>query len=93
MATPLHKIALGLGLLVLLSMGCTKQITVPLSGSVTQLTVSAFINSLHKTQYVVLSTSEPYLANVPNPAATGATVSIKDSKGNVFNFRPRTRKF
>ena len=71
---------------VLLTAGCTKQINLQLNGSVPQLTVSAFINSLHKTQTVVLSISEPYLANTPSPAALGATVNIKDSKGNSFSF-------
>ena len=69
-----------------LAVSCKKQITVPLDQGKSQLAVSAFINNKRTPQVIILSATSPYLNNAPCPAATGATVSLKDSKGNTHSF-------
>jgi hypothetical protein len=70
--------------------GCEKVIDVKLDTGVSQLTVSAFINSKPSAQVIVLSKTAGYFNNAPCPAATGASVKISDNKGNTFNFTDYT---
>jgi len=65
---------------------CQKEITVNLDQGTSQLAMSAFINNKPETQTIILSNTTGYFSNTPSPAATGATVSVKDNKGNNYNF-------
>ena len=74
-----------LSLFILIS-GCQKVIDVKLDEGRSQLSVSAFVNSKRDVQIIALSTTAPYFLNAPCPPATGATVTIKDNKGNTYPF-------
>lgn len=65
---------------------CEKVIPVKLDEGTSQLTVDAFLDDKPGAQKIRLTKTGAYFNNVPNPAATGATVKITDDQGHTYNF-------
>jgi hypothetical protein len=65
---------------------CEKVIPVKLDKGVSQLTVDAFLDDQPGTQKIRLTKTGGYFDNVPNPAATGATVKVTDDLGHNYIF-------
>jgi hypothetical protein len=65
---------------------CEKVIPIKLDEGTSQLTVDAFLDDKPGTQKIRLTKTGAYFDNVPNPAATGATVKITDNEGRTYSF-------
>lgn len=65
---------------------CEDVIEVDLAEGDNQLVVDAWINNLPQTQEIRLSRVLPYFENSRTPAETGATVTISEDNGRVYDF-------
>jgi len=72
--------------ILFLATACTDVIQVDLEEGDNQLVVDAWVNDLNQPQVVKLRRTSPYFDNSASPAETGATVTITESNGNVYNF-------
>lgn len=74
-------------LLALVIASCEDKIDVDLDEGKVELVVDAWINDLPEDQVIKLRNSAPYFSNTFAPEVTGATVTVTDDQGNVFNFQ------
>jgi len=65
---------------------CEDVITVDLEDGDQQLVVDGWINNQMKPQVIRLVRTSSYFDSSPSPAVTGATVTVTDNTGTVFNF-------
>jgi len=65
---------------------CEDQIFPPLPDSPDFIVVDAWINDLPQKQVVSLTTTLPYYDALEQPTINGATVTITDDQGKVYNF-------
>jgi hypothetical protein len=66
--------------------GCTDVVTVSLPQPVNRLAVDGWLTDQPGNQLIRLRLTTSYLDTLPAPAATGATVSVTDITGKIFNF-------
>ena len=66
--------------------GCEKVINIKLDEGTPQLAVDAFINDKPGIQTIRLTKTSGYFENNPSPEATGATVTLTDNEGYIYNF-------
>lgn len=72
--------------IVFLATACEDVIDVELEEGDNQLVVDAWINDLDQNQIIKLRRTSPYFDASFSPAETGATVTITESDGTVYNF-------
>ena len=66
---------------------CEDKINPALQKAEPVLVVDAWINNMPEAQTIVLSTTQPYLDNVLPVGAAGATITISDNLGKVYQFK------
>ncbi len=66
--------------------GCEDKINPTLQSATPILVVDAWINNMPETQTIVLTTTQPYLDNVLPVGVSGATITISDNLGKVYQF-------
>lgn len=73
---------------IVLLASCEDVITddITLDEGASQLAVDAWLTNMEGTQTIRLTTTQAYFDNTPAPPATGATISVEDNEGNIFNF-------
>lgn len=81
----IYNILIACSLVFLLS-SCEDVIDVDLAEGDNQMVVDAWINNKAETQTVRLVRASPYFDSNPSPGITGASVSITDNEGEVFDF-------
>ena len=69
---------------------CEDVVDVDLEDGVRQVVVDAFLTNEFGPQTVKLSRTVPFFEAVNTPPITGATVTVTDDGGNVFNFLDNT---
>lgn len=70
--------------------GCTTVIDAKLDTGPTQLSVDALLTNQPGSQTIRLTQTAAYFDNSTPPAATSATVTVADDKGNVYRFQDLT---
>lgn len=80
-----HYFLLGLLLIGLLS-ACEDVIDIDLDEGTPQLSVDAWLTDQVSTQVIKLRTTRAYFDNQAAPLVLGASVTVEDSEGNVFEF-------
>ena len=65
---------------------CEDVIEVDLENGDNQLVVDAWLNNLPETQTIQLTRTINYFNSSTPPAEVGATVSVTDNEGNIYNF-------
>ncbi len=65
---------------------CTDVIEIELESGDSQLVVDAWINDLNQDQVIRLRRTSPYFDNTPSPAESGATVTIAEDDGPIYQF-------
>lgn len=71
---------------VIVFTSCEDPVTIEVEDGVAQLAVDGFVNNLAGDQKIILKKSKDFFGSVSQEAATGATVSVTDSEGNIYNF-------
>jgi len=72
--------------ILFLATACEDVIQVDLEDGDNQLVVDAWVNDKNEPQVIKLRRTSPYFDNSFSPAETGATVTITESNGDVYNF-------
>ena len=80
----------GIAFLFIIGFACEDQINPTLEEAPPIVVVDAWINNLDEPQTIRLTNSQSYFDNTTPPAISGATVSIEDSEGRIYNFLEQT---
>ena len=80
----------GIAFLIIVGFACEDQINPTLEEAPPIVVVDAWINNLDEPQTIRLTNSQSYFDNTTPPAISGATVSIEDSEGRIYNFLEQT---
>jgi hypothetical protein len=74
-------------LLVIMLFGCEDEVVLDLPDAPPVLVVDAFINDIPGKQDIYLTLSQPYYSADLPEGVSGASVSVEDDMGNVFDFQ------